>query len=201
MKLQGLAIICAIILLPIIITLSYFIHKEVDTIALQTAYDTKLIDATHDAMASFELNTANEDLSSVADALRSIIEAANNTFFNSLATNLGMSNANKDYVRTYVPAILYTLYDGYYIYSPTRVPEILVSNDSDGNEKIVYVGDKGVTYQGINSKGVGVYAFNEGEFQTEESEAARHTRQNALFYSFSNKFKFVQIPKKKNNKT
>ena len=203
MKLQGLAIICAIILLPIIITLSYFIHKEVDTIALQTAYDTKLIDATHDAMASFELNTANEDLSSVADALRSIIEAANNTFFNSLATNLGMSNANKDYVRTYVPAILYTLYDGYYIYSPTRVPEILVSNDSDGNEKIVYVGDKGVTYQGINSKGVGVYTFNEDDFQTEETETARNTRQNNLFNSLpeNNKYEFGQMLYKNNNGT
>ena len=120
MKIQSLAVIFAIIILPIIIILSYYIHREVDTIALQSSYDTKLIDATHDAMAAFEINTANEDLSSVADALRSIIEASTNVFFNSLATNLGMSNANKDYIQSYIPAILYTMYDGYYIYSPTE---------------------------------------------------------------------------------
>lgn len=131
MKIQSLAIIFAIIILPIIIILSYYIHREVDTIALQTSYDTKLIDATHDAMAAFEINTANEDLSSVADALRSIIDASTNVFFNSLATNLGMSNANRDFVQSYIPSILYTLYDGYYIYSPTRTPEVKV--DDDGN--------------------------------------------------------------------
>ena len=131
MKIQSLAVIFAIIVLPIIIILSYYIHKEVDTIALQTSYDTKLIDATHDAMAAFEINTANENLSSVADALRSIIDASTNVFFNSLATNLGMSNANREFVQSYIPSILYTLYDGYYIYSPTRTPEVKV--DDDGN--------------------------------------------------------------------
>ena len=79
-------------------------------------------------MSSFEINTANEDLSSVSDALRSIIEASNNVFFNTLSTNLGMSNASKSYVEPYVPAILYALYDGYYIYAPTKVPEILTNS-------------------------------------------------------------------------
>ena len=65
MKIQSLAVIFAIIILPIVIILSYFIHAEVDTIAIQTGYDTKLIDSTHDAMAALEINTANEDLSSV----------------------------------------------------------------------------------------------------------------------------------------
>ena len=158
MKVQSLAVIFAIIILPMIIILSYYIHREVDTIALQTAYDTKLIDATHDAMASFELNTANEDLSSVSDALRSIIEASNNTFFNTLATNLGMSNANKSYVQSYVPAILYTLYDGYYIYSPTRVPEVKIKKDASGVEtgEIEYTNEGKMQYR----KTDGTYTTN-----------------------------------------
>lgn len=137
MKLQGLAIIFAIVVVPIVIVLSAFIQSQVNTIALQTAYDTKLLDATHDAMSSFEINTANEDLSSVADSLRSIIQASNNVFLNTLSTNLGMSNASKSYLQPYLPAILYTLYDGYYIYAPTRVPVVKVGTyqieDDSGN--------------------------------------------------------------------
>lgn len=154
MKIQGIAVMFAIIILPVVIILSYYIQYSIDTIARQTAYDTKLIDSTHDAMASFELNTANEDLSSVSDSLRSIIDAATNVFFNTLATNLGMSNANQSYVQSYVPAILYTLYDGYYIYSPTRVPEILTKD----NEQVIYVGNPGVDYEGI-AGGIGIYKF------------------------------------------
>lgn len=141
MKLQGLGILFALIVLPVILVLTYYIQLQVNTINLQNQYDTKLLDATHDAMSSFEINTANEDLSSVSDSLRTIIEASTNVFFNSLATNFGMSNASKSYIEPYIPAILYTLYDGYYIYSPTKVPTVLT--DTDGNA--VSVGDIGVT--------------------------------------------------------
>lgn len=124
MKLQGLSIIFGLIVIPMVLVLSYYIQLQVDTITLQTSYDTKLLDSTHGAMVAFELNTANEDLSSVADSLRSIIEASNNIFMNTLATNMGLSNASKSYLEPYIPAILYTLYDGYYINSPTKKPEI-----------------------------------------------------------------------------
>ena len=193
MKIQSLAVIMAIILLPIIILLSYYIHSEVDTIVLQTSYDTKLIDSTHDAMSSFEINTANENLSSVADSLRSIIDASTNVFFNTLATNLGISNAGKAAVDSYIPAILYTLYDGYYIYSPTRIPTVLTYQEDD----IVYVGDRGVTFsdtiQYINENGtsvtIGKYVFNETEYAKEkdnitsndELPAAKNSRQSALY--------------------
>ena len=125
MKLQSIAIVFTIIILPIVIILTYYIQMQVDTIALQASYDSKLFDATHDAMSAFEINTANEDLSAVSDSLRSIIEATNSIFFNTLATNFGMSNASQFNLEPYVPAILYTLYDGYYIYSPTEQPIII----------------------------------------------------------------------------
>ncbi len=129
MKLQGLGIIFAIIILPVIIILSYYIQISVDTIALQTSYKSKLNSSTYDSMKAFEMNTANENLSTVADSLRSIIDASNSVFFDSLASNFGMSNANKSLFQAYVPAILYTLYDGYYIYAPTKQPEILTYQD------------------------------------------------------------------------
>lgn len=125
MKLQSIAIVFTIIILPMVIILTYYIQMQVDTIALQASYDSKLFDATHDAMSAFEINTANEDLSAVSDSLRSIIEATNSIFFNTLATNFGMSNASQFNLEPYVPAILYTLYDGYYIYSPTEQPIII----------------------------------------------------------------------------
>ena len=129
MKLQGLGIVFAIIILPVIIILSYYIQISVDTIALQTSYKSKLNSSTYDSMKAFEMNTANENLSNVADSLRSIIDASNSVFFDSLASNFGMSNANKSLFQAYVPAILYTLYDGYYIYSPTKQPELLTYQD------------------------------------------------------------------------
>ena len=119
MKLQGMSIIFALVCLPIILVIAYYISLQIDTITLQNMYDSKLLDATYDAMSAFELNTANEDLSSVSDSLRTIIEASNNIFMNTLATNLGMSNASKSYLEPNIPSILYTLYDGYYIYAPT----------------------------------------------------------------------------------
>ena len=123
MKLQGMSIIFALVCLPIILVIAYYISLQIDTITLQNMYDSKLLDATYDAMSAFELNTANEDLSSVSDSLRTIIEASNNIFMNTLATNLGMSNASKSYLEPNIPSILYTLYDGYYIYAPYRNTE------------------------------------------------------------------------------
>ena len=41
MKLQGLGIVFAIIILPVIIILSYYIQLSVDTVALQTSYKSK----------------------------------------------------------------------------------------------------------------------------------------------------------------
>ena len=138
MKVDGLGVVLAIILLPIILVVTYYVQMQVDTIATENAYNTKLLDATYDAMSAFEINTANEDLSSNADSMRSIILASNNVFFNTLATNFGVSNANKETLRPYIPAILYTMYDGYYIYSPTVTPKVAekkeeVPDDENGD--------------------------------------------------------------------
>ncbi len=154
MRLQGMGIVFALVVLPIILVLTYYIQLQVDTINLQNQYDAKLLNSTYDAMSAFEINTANEELSSVSDSLRTIIDASTNVFYNTLATNLGMSNASKSYIEPFIPALLYTLYDGYYIDAPTKVPTVLT--DSDGNA--VAVGDIGVSISGGSD-----YKYEENE--------------------------------------
>lgn len=179
MKLDGLAVILAIILMPIILVVTYFIQLQVDTIATENSYNTKLLDATYDAMSAFEINTANEELSSVADSMRSIILASNNVFLNTLATNLGMSNASKEYLQPYISAVLYTMYDGYYIYSPTETPVVAEKKeiDSDGlvtTKGYLALGDEGT--EGLSGVvGDVVYEKENGTYTTNKNEAKMET--------------------------
>ena len=73
----------------------------------------KLNDATYDAVKAFQLNTTNSYYSSISDSKIRDIEASINTFYNSLTSSI---NYTKLELQEYVPAIVYTLYDGYYIY-------------------------------------------------------------------------------------
>ena len=87
------------------------------TISLQTSYDTKLNNATYDALKAFQLNTINSSTSDLANSKLRDIEASANTFYNSIASNFNMAGYNRDILKEYVPALVYTMYDGYYIYS------------------------------------------------------------------------------------
>lgn len=120
MKLQNLSIIFAIIIIPVTLILSAYIGSQIDTASLQQSYDTTLMDATHDAVVAFELNTSNNAYSNNADSIRRDIQASINTFTTSLANGLNVPGANSEYIMPYIPAILITLYDGYYIYSPSE---------------------------------------------------------------------------------
>lgn len=91
--------------------------NQVKTISLQTSYDTKLNNATYDALKAFQLNTINSSTSDLANSKLRDIEASANTFYNSIASNFNMAGYNRDILKEYVPAIVYTMYDGYYIYS------------------------------------------------------------------------------------
>ena len=161
MKLQHISIVFVLIFIPILLVTSYFISLQVQTIKMESSYNEKLLTSAHDAMRAFELNTANEDLSAVSDSLRSIIDASTNIFFNTLCTNLGISNASKSYIQPYIPAILYTLYDGYYIYSPTNLAEIC----TDSYGRTIRTSDFGVRYKetitDANGNKLGVYEFNQ----------------------------------------
>ena len=117
MKLQHLAIIFVIIMLPISMVITYYIQTQIDTITLQTQYNSKLQTATHDAIKAFQLNTINNKYSTVSDSKIRDIEASISTFYNSLGTELGASGYDENTLKEYIPAMVYTMHDGYYIYS------------------------------------------------------------------------------------
>ena len=120
MKLQNLLIIFIIIALPIIIILSVYIEYQVDTAILRASYDSKLLGATYDTMLTFQLNSTNNKYSTVSDSLIRDLEATINVFSTSLATALGLAGSSQESIMNYVPALVFTLYDGYYIYTPAN---------------------------------------------------------------------------------
>lgn len=133
MKLQNMAIIFIIIILPISIALSTYVDSQAKTINMQTSYDTMLYSSTYDAVRAFQLNTVNNRYSSVSDSKIRDIEAAISSFYNSLAAGFGSMGYDESTLRNYVPAMVYTLYDGYYIYGKFK-NTYSVSNVNDGKD-------------------------------------------------------------------
>ena len=117
MKLQHLAVIFVLIIIPISMVLSEYVNTQISTIKLQTEYTTSLNTATSDALKAFQINSINNKYSSLSDSKIRDIEAAVNTFYNSLGTSMNEYVTSKEDLSTYVPAMLFTLYDGYYINS------------------------------------------------------------------------------------
>ena len=112
MKIQYLAVIFVVIMVPISLALSTYIQTQVDTIALQTSYKSKLYDATYDAVTAFQINTVNNKYSSISNSKIRDIEASANTFFTSLADTMNATGYSKEMLQPFVPALVYTLYDG-----------------------------------------------------------------------------------------
>lgn len=140
MKLQGLAVIAIIIILPMTIILSSYSQSQIKTLQLQTQYDSKLQNATYDAIKAFQLNMSNSSTSDLANSKMRDIKASVNTFYNSLASHFNMVGYGKDVLQNYVPAIVYTLYDGYYIYSA-------YDNTLDAEDKF----DENASYKNVES--------------------------------------------------
>lgn len=118
MNLQGLTVIFIIIILPMSLILSAYTGSQIQTLRLQIQYDTKLSDATYDALKAFQLNAANSSSSDITNSKLRDINASVNTFFTSIASNFNVSGYGEEQLKEYVPALVYTMYDGYYIYSP-----------------------------------------------------------------------------------
>lgn len=117
MKLQHLIIVFLVIMLPMALIMSQYTGLQIDTLATKTKYDTALLGATFDTMAAFELNTINSTKSSVIGEEIRDLEAVISTFATSLSSSIGLSGASNKYILSYVPALVFGLYDGYYIYS------------------------------------------------------------------------------------
>lgn len=117
MSLDKLAVLFIIIILPISVVLNVYTDAQVKTLNLQLSYDSKLNSATADAIKAYQLNAFNESTSDLSASKMRDIDAAASTFFNSLGTSLNMDSYNIEALQSYVPALVFTMYDGYYIYS------------------------------------------------------------------------------------
>lgn len=152
MKLQNMTVIFIIIMIPIIIVTSYYIGLQIKTITMQKDYTVKLQTAAKDSIQALEINTVewNSASSNLADSKRRDVLAAINTFTTSLANNMGIGGAGKGRIQTYIPAIVYTMYDGYYIYSASLTQDQDTTKDgltqfeNDGTIK-----SNGTSYQYI----------------------------------------------------
>ena len=120
MKLQGLAIIFIIIIMPITIVFSEYVNNRITTEITELDYNTKLLNATYDSIKAYQLNTVSNEFGDITNAKISDIEAAVSTFYNSLANNFNFTGYKSSIMKEYIPAVVFTLYDGYYIYSPFR---------------------------------------------------------------------------------
>lgn len=120
MSLEKLAVIFVIIILPISVVLNTYIGAEVDTIKVQIEYDRKLYNATYDAIKAYQINSFNESTSDLANIKMRHINASANSFFNTLESSLNSGGYTKSEIKEFVPALVFTMYDGYYIYSKYR---------------------------------------------------------------------------------
>ena len=79
MKLQYIAVIFIIIIVPISLVLSEYLNVQIRTINNQTFYAKQLNDATYDTIKAFQFNTVHNRYSSVANSKLRDIKAATNT--------------------------------------------------------------------------------------------------------------------------
>ena len=88
-----------------------YIQNQIDAIEMQTALDNSLINATYGAVKAFQINTTNNMYSSISDSKIRDIEAAVNTFYNTLLTSTDNRYAlSTSDLYEYVPGtIIYTI--------------------------------------------------------------------------------------------
>ena len=135
MKIQSLSIIFVIIILPISMVLSEYMDKLIEAQEAEIEYDSKLLNSTYDAIKAYQLNTVNNAFGDVTTEKVNDIEAAVNTFFNSLSSNFGYVGYEANLMKEYVPALVFTMYDGYYTYAPfTNIPTEIPDGETDDDK-------------------------------------------------------------------
>ena len=132
MKLQHLTVIFVLIILPISLVLSEYIQSHITAVQLESQYTTRLISSTHDAALAFQVNTANNGYSTLQDSKMRDVDASISTFYRSLGLAMGSDGYTEEELHLYTPAILCTLYDGYYIY--TKYNDVKYANTENYND-------------------------------------------------------------------
>lgn len=121
MKLQNLIVIFIIIILPVILLLSIYISSGLRTLEYQAIYDNGLLDATHSAIHAFQQNTSNNNFSGNPEKKREILRASVKMFEKSLCNTCNITAYNTNEIEEYIPAIVFGMYDGFYMYAPSNV--------------------------------------------------------------------------------
>lgn len=172
MKIQHLAIIFIIIIVPISFAMSEYIQTQIDTIKLQTEYKEALNSATSAALKAFQINSINNKYSNISDSKIRDIEASINTFYNSLTTSMTQYVSSKSELSVFVPAIVFNLYDGYYIYSSYN--NVYTAPNGD-NAKVKI--DDNANYQ----DGLHPYIYYSGKYNIKGEEIiVNYTLDNAI---------------------
>lgn len=142
MKLQHLSVIFIIIIMPIVMVMSIYTNNLVKVANTKADYDKILMNSTYDAVRAYQLNTLNNSFSSVSESRLRDVRASSNTFFSSLASGLSQSGLTKNELNDYIPAILFTLYDGYYIYTPYKnIASTKNNSGSDSSSSVSFSTD------------------------------------------------------------
>lgn len=118
MKIQHLAVIFILIIMPFSLIFSEYISNQVKVGQTEITYNNKLLNASYDAMKSYQLNTINNSVGDRSNSKIDDLESAVNIFYNSLTSSFGYTGYKATVMEEYVPVVAFTLYDGYYIYQP-----------------------------------------------------------------------------------
>lgn len=124
MKLQNFTVIFIIIIIPVILLVSLYISTGLKTLKYQSLYDNGLLTATHDAIYAFEQNTANDESSGNPEEKRDILKSSVKMFEKSLCNSCGISLYSTDEIEENIPAIVFGMYDGFYMYAPSYNSQI-----------------------------------------------------------------------------
>ena len=89
----------------------------------QNRYNSGIIKATHDAVFSFEINTNSDNYSNNPESKRDIIKSSVKTFENSLSTTCNLGLYGNSSIEEYIPAMVFGMYDGFYMYSPFNIKD------------------------------------------------------------------------------
>lgn len=148
MKMIHIIAIALLIIVPMALILTSYSNNQLKTIQYQVLYDTKLRNSTYDAIRAFQLNMSNSTTSNMANSKIRDIEASVNVFYTSLSNNFSANGYTKETFKNYVPAIVYTLYDGYYIYSPyeNKINDSELKPDSEYSDGDLIYGLKPYIY-------------------------------------------------------
>ena len=101
MRIQSLAVMFIILILPISLLLSSYTENRVETIRMQAEYDTSLSDSTYDALKAYQLNSFNSETSDYINSRMRNVKASIQTFFNSIATNFSTLGYTRQTIQNY----------------------------------------------------------------------------------------------------